>query len=111
MTQIEKSKYDRILKDAIGEDGLWFCLNALQEESAELIQSINHLRRERTEIGEVLMEMADVQIMLDMCRVGIEDVSGFNDHIERKMNVIGASISFKKGKRKRGGNDNDNENT
>jgi hypothetical protein len=69
--------YKEMLKSAVEEDGMQFILDALQEECAELITAISHLRRGRVGIIDVIREAADVQIMLDMARVGIDDEVGF----------------------------------
>lgn len=87
--------YKQMLVDAIETDGLQFCLDALQEECAELIQAVSHMRRNRTSSDKLIEEMADVQIMLDMVRVGIDREIGFLDRITKKSHVIGDSIRFK----------------
>lgn len=89
------NSYKRMLLDAVKTDGLQFCLDALQEECAELIQAISHMRRGRTSGDELIEEMADVTIMLDMVRVGIDKEVGFNDRIMVKSNKIGNAVKFK----------------
>jgi hypothetical protein len=42
--------------------------------------------------------MADVQIMIDMCRVGLDGKTGFEDRIKEKSLQIGAAVKFKMGK-------------
>lgn len=88
--------YKRMLKEAIETDGLQFCLDCLQEEAAELIVAINHLRRKRVDTRKVIEEMANVSLMLDMCKVGINDEIGFQNEINSKSKKIGESIKWKK---------------
>jgi hypothetical protein len=88
--------YKKMLKDAVEGDGLQFVLDCLQEECAELITAISHLRRKRMGFDGVIREAADVQIMLDMARVGIDDEVGFHDFIEAKTKEIGDKIEFKR---------------
>ena len=88
--------YKRMLKEAIETDGLQFCLDCLQEEAAELIVAINHLRRKRVDTRKVIEEMANVSLMLDMCKVGINDEVGFQNEIDSKSKKIGESIKWKK---------------
>ena len=85
-----------MLKDAIATDGLQFCLDALQEECGELVAAISHLRRKRVSNRRVIEEMANVSLMLDMCRLGIDDEVGFCDEIKRKSKKIGDVIKWKK---------------
>ncbi len=89
-------EYKRMLKEAIETDGLQFCLDCLQEEAAELIVAINHLRRKRVDTRKVIEEMANVSLMLDMCKVGINDEIGFQNEINSKSKKIGESIKWKK---------------
>jgi NTP pyrophosphatase (non-canonical NTP hydrolase) len=96
MSNRRTEKYKDMLRDAIRQDGLQFCLDALQEECAECIQAISHLRRKRVTVQKVIDEMADTQIMLDMVRVGLDDEIGFQDRIFLKSERIGESIEFKK---------------
>lgn len=88
-------EYQEMLLHAVRNDGLQFCLDALQEECSELIQAISHLRRGRSGTDEVISEMADVMIMMDMVRVGIEGEHGFYDKIKSKCKTIGDKIKFK----------------
>ena len=88
-------KYKQMLEDAVNTDGIQFCMDALQEECAELIQAISHLRRGRADTQNMIKEMADVQIMLDMVRVGLDGCVGFNDFIREKSNKIGDHVRFK----------------
>ena len=88
--------YKRMLKEAIETDGLQFCLDCLQEEAAELIVAINHLRRKRVDTRKVIEEMANVSLMLDMCKLGINDEVGFQNEIDSKSKKIGESIKWKK---------------
>ena len=85
-----------MLKEAIETDGLQFCLDCLQEEAAELIVAINHLRRKRVDTRKVIEEMANVSLMLDMCKLGINDEIGFQNEIDSKSKKIGESIKWKK---------------
>ena len=89
-------EYKRMLKEAIETDGLQFCLDCLQEEAAELIVAINHLRRKRVDTRKVIEEMANVSLMLDMCKLGINDEIGFQNEIDSKSKKIGESIKWKK---------------
>lgn len=89
-------EYKRMLKEAIETDGLQFCLDCLQEEAAELIVAINHLRRKRVDTRKVIEEMANVSLMLDMCKVGINDEIGFQNEINFKSKKIGESIKWKR---------------
>jgi NTP pyrophosphatase (non-canonical NTP hydrolase) len=89
-------EYKRMLKEAIETDGLQFCLDCLQEEAAELIVAINHLRRKRVDTRKVIEEMANVSLMLDMCKVGINDEIGFQNEINSKSKKIGESIKWKR---------------
>ena len=89
-------EYKRMLKEAIETDGLQFALDCLQEEAAELIVAINHLRRKRVDTRKVIEEMANVSLMLDMCKVGINDEIGFQNEINSKSKKIGESIKWKK---------------
>lgn len=89
-------EYKRMLKEAIETDGLQFCLDCLQEEAAELIVAINHLRRKRVDTRKVIEEMANVSLMLDMCKLGINDEVGFQNEIDSKSKKIGESIKWKK---------------
>lgn len=88
--------YKKMLKEAIETDGLQFCLDCLQEEAAELIVAINHLRRKRVDTRKVIEEMANVSLMLDMCKLGINDEIGFQNEIDSKSKKIGESIKWKK---------------
>lgn len=88
--------YKRMLKEAIETDGLQFCLDCLQEEAAELIVAINHLRRKRVDTRKVIEEMANVSLMLDMCKLGINDEVGFQNEIDSKSKKIGESIKWKR---------------
>lgn len=88
-------QYKKMLHNAIMVDGVQFCLDCLQEEAAELIQAISHHRRGRKPASKIIEEMADVQIMLDMCRVGLDGEIGFEDRIKEKTAQIGAAIKFK----------------
>ena len=89
-------EYKKMLKEAIETDGLQFCLDCLQEEAAELIVAINHLRRKRVDTRKVIEEMANVSLMLDMCKLGINDEVGFQNEIDSKSKKIGESIKWKK---------------
>lgn len=89
-------EYKKMLKEAIETDGLQFCLDCLQEEAAELIVAINHLRRKRVDTRKVIEEMANVSLMLDMCKLGINDEIGFQNEIDSKSKRIGESIKWKK---------------
>ena len=89
-------EYKKMLKEAVETDGLQFCLDCLQEEAAELIVAINHLRRKRVDTRKVIEEMANVSLMLDMCKLGINDEVGFQNEIDSKSKKIGESIKWKK---------------
>jgi NTP pyrophosphatase (non-canonical NTP hydrolase) len=98
MEKHQSDKYKEMLLEAIKTDGLQFCLDCTQEEAAELIQAISHLRRGRKTVDEVITEMADLTIMLEMCRIGLDKEKGFADRIESKTAKIGENIRFKNGK-------------
>ena len=97
MNKHHSDKYRKMLLDCIETDGLQFCLDCAQEEAAEVIQAINHFRRKRKTASEVITEMADLTIMLEMCRIGLDNEKGFADRIESKTAKIGENIKFKKG--------------
>ena len=94
---MNKDKYRKLLQTGLDNDGLQFCLDALQEECAELIAEINRLKRGRVSEIQVIEEMADVQLMIDMVKLGLSDNVSFDYFIERKTKRIGMHISFKKG--------------
>ena len=97
---MKKRNYYAMLEQAVRVDGLQFCLDALQEECAELIQKISHLRRGRCKNADVLREMADVQIMLDLAAHGF--ATGRKDLdtlIHDKATTIGEIVRFKDGKK------------
>jgi hypothetical protein len=86
-----------MLQEAIMVDGLDFCLNALQEECAELIVAISHLRRERCGRSQVMMEMADVQIMFDLVLTGFGHGRVMLDRmIYEKATIIGEKVRFRR---------------
>jgi hypothetical protein len=58
--------------------------------------AINHLRRKRVDTRKVIEEMANVSLMLDMCKVGINDEIGFQNEINSKSKKIGESIKWKR---------------
>ena len=92
-------EYKRMLKDAIDTDGIDFCIDCLVEECAELIVAIRHYRRGRTNIHKVIEEMADVNLMCDMVRIGLDNEVGFYDVIKQKSIRVGERIAFKKSKK------------
>lgn len=67
-----------VFKKALDTWGKDVQLNMLQEECAELIAAVNHLRRGRATEAEVCAEIADVQIMLDQMKLvfSSEDIEG-----------------------------------
>lgn len=87
--------YKKMLTSGVKKDGLRFCLDALQEECGELITAISHHRRGRKDDTHLILEMADVQIMLDMCRIGIDNEVGFAREIKRKAQKLRDIIKFK----------------
>jgi NTP pyrophosphatase (non-canonical NTP hydrolase) len=89
--------YKNILREAIQTDGLDFCISCLVEECAELIVAVSHYRRNRVSITEVIEEIADVVLMADTVRVGLDNEVGFADFIKAKSERMGNRISFKKG--------------
>lgn len=90
------AQYMEMIEQGIENDGLQFCLDALQEEAAELIQRISHLRRNRCGRDRVIEEMADVQIMIDMVKFGMDGDIGFDYRILQKAAEIGFMIKWKK---------------
>lgn len=97
MNKHQTEEYKTMLKEAIEVDGLQFALDALQEECAELITAISHLRRNRCDSVKVIEELADMVMLADMVRVGIDDEIGFYDYIKQKSEKVGDKIKFKKG--------------
>lgn len=95
-----KEEYKDMLTAALMNDGLHFCLNALQEECAETIIAINHLRRKRCDVNHVIGEMADVKLMIDMCRLGLDGKMFFDDCINKKAEAIGKKIKWRGGDKK-----------
>jgi hypothetical protein len=53
----------------------------------------------------VIEEMADVYLMADMVRIGVDKEIGFYDIIKKKSDVVGKRIAFK---RARNGNQEKN---
>jgi NTP pyrophosphatase (non-canonical NTP hydrolase) len=92
-------EYKKMLSDAIDTDGIDFCIDCLVEECAELIVAIRHYRRGRTNVNKVIEEMADVNLMCDMVRVGLDNEIGFSDIIKQKSIRVGERIAFKKSKK------------
>ena len=89
------AEYESMLNDGVKIDGLQYCLDCLQEECAELIVSISHRRRKRKDKKELIREMADVQIMLDMCKMGLKNHVGFEKEIISKAKELNDKIRFK----------------
>lgn len=96
--RIQLENYKKMLVEAVETDGIDFCLSCLEEECAELIVAIRHYYRGRVDISKVVEEMADVYLMSDMVRVGIDREIGFYDVIKKKSDIIGGRIAFKKSK-------------
>ena len=97
MNKHQSDEYKSMLKEAIEVDGLQFALDALQEECSELISAISHLRRGRCDTTKVIEELADVIMMGDMVRIGLDNEIGFYDYIKAKSEKVGNKIRFKKG--------------
>lgn len=91
-------EYKKMLVDAIETDGIDFCVDCLIEECAELIVAIRHYRRGRASVDKVIEEMADVNLMCDMVRVGLDNEIGFYDIIKQKSERVGERINFKRSK-------------
>ncbi|MDD4352636.1 MAG: hypothetical protein PHU71_06725 [Candidatus Gracilibacteria bacterium] len=98
-------EYKKMLAEAIETDGIDFCLSCLEEECAELIVAIRHYYRGRVNMERVIEEMADVYLMADMVRIGVDKEIGFYDIIKKKSDVVGKRIAFK---RARNGNQEKN---
>ena len=92
---MNKDEYTELLKTGLEHDGLQFCLDALQEECAELIQAISHHRRGRCGQVHVIREMADVVLMVDMVKLGMTGDPHFEHYIKRKAEDIGFFIKWK----------------
>ena len=92
---MNKKDYQKLLQTGLDNDGIQFCLNALQEECAELVVAISHLRRFRVSEVYVIEEMADVKLMIDMVKLGLSDNVSFDYFIERKAKRIGNHIRWK----------------
>ena len=92
---MNKKDYQKLLQTGLDNDGIQFCLNALQEECAELVVAISHFRRGRANEDYVVREMADVKLMIDMVKLGLSDDISFDHYIERKAKNIGMYIRWK----------------
>lgn len=57
-------RHDATLRDALRVYGIEAQLCMAQEECAELIVAVSHLRRGRADIDKVAEEIADVQLVL-----------------------------------------------
>lgn len=99
MDKHQSDKYKKMLKEAIEVDGLEFCISCLVEECAEFTVAVSHYRRGRCDITKVMEELADVVMMADVVRTGVDDEIGFQDYIKAKSERIGDRITFKKNKR------------
>lgn len=64
--EMVKSEQDKIIKKLASRD-IWDQLHQVQEECAELIVAISHMRRKKGEntYDNVCREVADVKIMVD----------------------------------------------
>ena len=93
----QTKEYRDMLREAIEVDGLEFCLSCLVEEAAEFTVAVSHYRRGRVSISKVLEELADVVLMADAVRIGIDNETGFSDIIRAKSERMGNRVSFKKG--------------
>lgn len=96
--RIQLDSYKNMLVKAVETDGVDFCLSCLEEECAELIVAIRHYYRGRADMSKVIEEMADVCLMSDMVRVGVDREIGFYDIIKKKSDIIGERIAFKRAK-------------
>jgi len=99
---MDEDKYQQMLEQAVEKDSIWFCLDALQEECAELIQAISHHRRGRCDQVKIIREMADVKIMLDMVQLAISGKMHLDHFIDQKAREIGFKIKWKKGEQDNG---------
>lgn len=94
---MDKTEYWQMLQYGLDRDGIEFILNTLQEECAELIVAISHLRRGRVTIDEVVEEMADVRMMTDMAKLGLVGDHEFLHVIFRKAVRLGRKIKWSNG--------------
>ena len=64
--EMVKAEHDKIIKKLASRD-IWEQLHQVQEECAELIVAISHMRRKKGEnsYDNVCREVADVRIMVD----------------------------------------------
>ena len=92
---MDEDRYQQMLRLAVEKDGPQFCLDALQEECAELIQSISHHRRGRCDKTHIIREMADVKLMMDMVQLAIAGHIYFDHFIDQKAREIGFKIKWK----------------
>ena len=76
------SKPDLIYQEALDKWGHASQLDMLVEECAELIASVNRLRRGRTRTDAVIEELADVEILLGQMRLIFDPAE--IDKIKRK---------------------------
>ena len=63
---------EQCYKKAIEVWGINAQLNMLNEECAELIVSINHHRRGRTDINPVIEELVDAELMIEEIKTSID---------------------------------------
>ena len=98
---MNEDEYQQMLRLAVEKDGSQFCLDALQEECAELIQAISHHRRGRCDQIQIIREMADVKLMMDMVQMAIAGKMHFDHFIDQKAREIGFKIKWK-GKQENG---------
>ncbi len=80
----DKSIYKRCL-DTWGIDAQ---MNQTAEECAELIVAINHYRRGRIDINDLMEEVADVYLMINQLMLMDENGSSFEDWVEYKIKRV-----------------------
>jgi NTP pyrophosphatase (non-canonical NTP hydrolase) len=78
-------KYDSALKETSKIWGGEFNLDMAIEECAELIQAIQHLRRNRCNVSKVAEELADVSIMIRQLIIDLNCEASYLTHVARKI--------------------------
>lgn len=83
VTQDDKDKF----KKALAANGEEYYANALQEEAAELIQAISHIRRKRENAkNKTIVEMAQVFIILEIYKMAIFPLNQEEIHFKEVFN-------------------------
>lgn len=84
MTPEQSQKLRRVCSEAVARYGATSQMNQLQEECAEYIVALSHMRRGRVGINEVADEVADIVIMCEQARL-IFGGNILESAIERKL--------------------------